>query len=310
MENLDAKIDVLGREKIFSLIQENSVRFKKINIRQTGSNNKHSLEHLDELVASYEKLLRCMPREFFKIEQSIRLKFLEPLGDERKINILTCINQEMELILNQMVTKFQDLYKVKNREEDFNTRMEKTRSRCKENVEKQMGKLVNVLKTELQDSKSISPAQLEKKYGIDQASLNQLHLVKVLQDITAMFHSFKNNGTDEAVLNSVHEAIIERVKLGKELEKMLPPQHQVVARKEWRMRVAKESVRLKEMIGSIFSLAGHLQIPSEKRNYDVIKKNWERIEETFEEVPEEHMESVLAKIKPFYNLLETQNQQT
>ena len=40
MEDLDAKLDVLGREKIFSLIAENSVRFKKIN---------RSEEHTSEL---------------------------------------------------------------------------------------------------------------------------------------------------------------------------------------------------------------------------------------------------------------------
>lgn len=307
MEALDAKIDVLEREKIISLIQENSVRYKKINIRQTGNNNKNSIEHLDELVSSYEKLLRSMPREVFKIEQTVRLKFLEPLEEERKMKVLSSINQEMELILNQMVKKFQDLYKVKGLEEVFNARMEQNRSRCKENSDKQMDKLAQVLKTKLASSTSISPAQLEKKYGIDQESLNQLHLVKILQDVNSMFDALKHDGTDEAVLNAVHEAIVERVKSGKELEKMLPPQHQVAARKEWRMRVAKESVRLKEMIVSIFTLAGHLQNSKEQRNYDVIKKNWGRIEETFDEVPEEQAEKVLLKLKPFYHLLENQN---
>jgi len=308
MDDLDAKIDVLEREKLFSLIQENSVRFKKINIRQTGNNNKNSLEHLDELVASYERLLRYMPREFFKIEQTIRLKFLAPLKDDREIRILSGINQEMELILDQMVTKFQNLYKVKAREKEFNERMEKTRSRCKENIEKQMGKLVDDLKTKLRNSTSISPADLEKKYGIDQESLNQLHLVKILQDITAIFDSLKIKGTDEAILNAVHSAIVDRVNLGKGLEKMLPPHHKVAARKEWRMRVAKESVRLKEMIVAIHTLSGHLQIQTGQRNYDVIKKTWGRIEETFDEIPEEHAEIVLSKIKPFYHLLENQNQ--
>jgi len=307
MEDLDAKINVLEREKVISLIQENSVRYKKINIRQTGNNNKNSIEHLDELVSSYEKLLRSMSREVFKIEQAIRLKFLEPLDEERKMKVLSSIHQEMELILDQMIQKFQGLYKVKGREEDFNARMEQNHSRCKENADKQMDKLAQDLKTKMATSTSISPAQLEKKYGIDQESLNQLHLVKILQDINSMFDSLKNNGTDEAVLNAVHEAIVERVKSGKELEKMLPPQHQVAARKEWRMRVAKESVRLKEMIVSILTLAGHFQNSNEQRNFDVIKKNWGRIEETFDEVPEEQAENVLSKLRPFYHLLESQN---
>ena len=47
MEDLDAKIDTMCREQLFTLIQENSVRSKKINIRQTKNNKKNSIEHLD-----------------------------------------------------------------------------------------------------------------------------------------------------------------------------------------------------------------------------------------------------------------------
>jgi len=307
MEDLDAKLDVLGREKIFSLIAENSVRYKKINVRHTGNNNKNSIEHLDELVASYERLLRAMPKEFFKIEQTIRLKFLEPLDEKRKTKILASVNQDMELIQEQVITKFQALYKVRGQEEAFNTRMTENLSRCKENADKQMEKIVQFLDNKLQASSSITPLQLEKKYGLGQESLHQLHLVEVLQDINSTFEDFKKNGIDASVLDTVHEAIIERVKLGKVLEKMLPPAHQVVARKEWRMRVAKESVRFKEMVLSIHILAGHIQKPKEERNFDIIKKHWSRIEETFDDVPEDKAEIVLSRLKPYYHLLENQN---
>jgi hypothetical protein len=308
MQDLDTKLDVLEREKIFSLIAENSVRYKKINVRQTGNNNKNSIEHLDELLSSYEKLLRSMPREILKIEQAIRIKFLEPLDQNRITKILSALNEDMELIQGQMITKFQDLYKVKGQEEEFNARMELNRTRCKENAEKAMEKTAQFLQKELQTSTSITPAQLEKRYGMGQESLHQLHLIKVLQDVNSIFDTFKNNGIDEGILNGVHEAIVERVKLGKELERMLPPSHQVVARKEWRMRVAKESVKLKEMILSINILAGHIQKSKEQRNFDVIQKHWSRIEETFDEIPEEKSEVVIEKLKPFYLLLEPQNQ--
>ena len=131
--------------------------------------------------------------------------------------------------------------------------------------------------------------------------------MEVLQDINSTFDACKSNGIDESVLEAVHEAIIERVKLGKQLEKLLPPAHQVGARKEWRMRVAKESVRLKEMVLSIHILAGHIQKPVKERNFDVIKKHWGRIEETFDDIPEEKAEIVLSGLKPFYLLLENQN---
>lgn len=308
MEDIDAKLDVLGREKIFSLIAENSVRFKKINIRQTGNNNKNSIEHLDELVVSYERLLRAMPKEFFKIEQTIRIKFLEPLNEKRIIKLLASVNQDMELILEQMLKKFQTLYKVQGQEDKFLARMKENSSRCKENADKQMEKMIQFLEKQLQISaSSITPQQLEKKYGLDQQSLHQLHLIEVLQDIDSFFDSFKKNGIDESVLNAVHEAITERINLGKELERMLPPSHQVGARKEWRMRVAKESVRFKEMVLSIHMLARQLQKLPDERNFDVIKKHWGRIEETFDEIPDEKAEIVLTRLKPYYDLLETQS---
>jgi hypothetical protein len=308
MEDLDAKLDALGREKIFSLIAENSVRFKKINVRHTGNNNKNTIEHLDELVASYERLLRAMPKEFFRIEQTLRLKFLAPLNEKRTIKLLSSVNEDMELIQEQVITKFQGLYKIQGVEKKFIARMEQNRSSCKESAEKQMEKMVQFLHNQLETSTSIPPAQLETKYGIDQETLHQLHLVKVLQSMNSMFEIFTKEGFDETVLNEVHEAIIERIKLGKELERMLPPAHQVVARKEWRMQVAKESVRLKEMILSINILAEHIQKPKEQRNFDVIKKHWGRIEESFDEIPEEKAEIVLSKLKPYYHLLEFQNQ--
>lgn len=309
MEDLDAKIDVLGREKIFSLIAENSVRFKKINVRHTGNNNKNTIEHLDELVASYEKLLRAMPRDFFKIEQTLRMKFLEPLVDKRTIKILASVNQDMELILEQMITKFQGLYKVRGMEEKFMDRMAENRSRCKENVDKQMDKMVQYLQKQLQAASSmITPPQLEQKYGMDQHSLHQLHLIEVLQDLGAKFDTFKNNGNHNSIFDAVDEAIVERIKTGKELEKMLPPASQVKARKEWRMRVAKESVRLKEMILSIHSIAGQIQKSNAERNYDVIKKHWTRIEESFDDVPDDKAETVLSRLKPYYQLLQDQEQ--
>jgi hypothetical protein len=309
MGDLNAKIDVLGREKIFSLIAENSVRFKKINIRHTGNNNKNSIEHLDELVASYEKLLRAMPKDFFKIEQTLRIKFLEPLEEKRKTKILASVNQDMELILEQMITKFQGLYKVRGMEEKFLGRMTENRSRCKENADKQMEKIVQYLQKQLQAASSmITPLQLEQKYGMEQQSFHQLHLIEVLQDLGAIFDSLRNQNTHDSIFNAVDEAIIERVKIGKELEKMLPHTSQVTARKEWRMRVAKESVRLKEMILSIHIFAGQIQKTSAERNYDVIKKHWTRIEESFDDVPDEMAEIVLSRLKPYYQLLQKQEQ--
>jgi hypothetical protein len=307
MEDLDVKIDTMCREKLFTLIQENSVRSKKINIRQTKNNKKNSIEHLDELYASYEKLLRGISKELLNIEKVIRRKFLLTLNEERKIRVLSSINEEMDLIIQEMIKKYQELYTLKGSGDEFNSRIEQTAANHKENLETIMDKLVHTLDKEMETTNSISPDQLQEKYGIDRETLNQMHLVKVLQDIHMMFPKMTDNNIDESVLNGVHDGIIERVKFAKKVENQIPPARDVTGRKAWRMRVAKETVKMKEMIYALHSLAESVQKLEEQRNYDVIKKTWGRIEETFDEHPKEEAELILEKLKPFYNLLDNHN---
>jgi hypothetical protein len=307
MEDLDVKIDTMCREKLFTLIQENSVRFKKINIRQTKNNKKNSIEHLDELYASYEKLLRGISRELLSIEKQIRLKFLLTLNEERKIRVLSNINEELGLIVQEMIKKLQEPYSLKGLREEFDARIEQTASKYKENLESVMEKLVQTLDTTMQTTNSISPDQLQEKYGIDRETLNQMHLIKVLQEIHIMFDKMSESNIEATVLNGVHEGIIERVKFAKKVENQIPPSRDVVARKGWRMRVAKETVKMKEMIYALHSLAESVQKPQEQRNYDVIQKTWGRIEETFEQNPKEEAEAILIKLKAFYNLLDNRN---
>jgi hypothetical protein len=304
MEDLDVKIDTMCREQLFTLIQENSVRSKKINIRQTKNNKKNSIEHLDELYASYEKLLRGITKELLNIEKKIRLKFLLTLNDERKTRVLSTINEEMHLIIQEMITKFQQLYTLKGNGDEFNSRIEQTAAKYKENLENMMDKLVHTLDVEMQTTNSISPDQLKEKYGLDIETLNQMHLVKVFQEIHMMFGKCKENNMDETILNGVHEGIIERVKFSKRIENDIPPSRDILGRKAWRMRVAKETVKMKEMIYALHSLTESVLKPEEQRNYEVINKTWGRIEETFDEHPKEEAEIILLKLKPFYKIFE------
>jgi len=307
MEDLDVKIDTMCREKLFTLIQENSVRFKKINIRQTKNNNKNSIEHLDELYASYEKLLRAIPKELLNIEKKIRQKFVLTLDDKRKIKVLATIGEEMELIVQEMIKKLQEQYTLKGKGDEFESRMERTRAKCKENIESLMNKLIQTLNVEMETTQSLNPDQLQKKYGIDRETLNQMHLVKVLQDMHVIFNNLQNNGIDGAILNGVHEGIIERVKFAKKAENQFPPTRDVLARKAWRMRVAKETTKMKEMIYALHSLAEYVQKPEDQRNHEIIRKIWGRIGETCAENPKEEAEVILIKLKPFYNLLDNRN---
>ena len=144
MEDLDVKIDTMCREKLFTLIEENSRRFQVINIRRTKNNQKNTIEHLDELYTSYDKLLRAIPKDLLKMEQTIRLKFQVTLNEERKIRVLSSLHEEIGLIIQQMIKKFRVLYKVIGFVDDFDTRIEQTRFKCKENIESRMPPLARL----------------------------------------------------------------------------------------------------------------------------------------------------------------------
>ena len=55
MDDLDKTLDIMERDKVTSLLQENSVRTKKNNIKFTKQNKKYSKEHLDAQLTSYER---------------------------------------------------------------------------------------------------------------------------------------------------------------------------------------------------------------------------------------------------------------
>ncbi len=57
MDDLDKTLDIMERDKVTSLLQENSVRTKKNNIKFTKQNKKYSQEHLDAQLTSYEYFL-------------------------------------------------------------------------------------------------------------------------------------------------------------------------------------------------------------------------------------------------------------
>jgi hypothetical protein len=63
MEDLDKTLDIMETDKCTSLLQENSVRTKKNNIKFTKLNKKHSQEHLDAQIVSYERLVRNLIKQ-------------------------------------------------------------------------------------------------------------------------------------------------------------------------------------------------------------------------------------------------------
>ena len=96
MEDLDTTLDIMERDKSVSLLQENSVRVKKNNIKFTKLNKKNSQEHLDLQLVSYERLVRNLIRQLLTMEKKIRLKYLTPMDEERELKLMRGWNTEVE----------------------------------------------------------------------------------------------------------------------------------------------------------------------------------------------------------------------
>ena len=80
MDDLDKTLDIMERDKVTSLLQENSVRTKKNNIKFTKQNKKYSQEHLDAQLTSYERLVRNLIKQLLNLEKKVRLKYLIPVS--------------------------------------------------------------------------------------------------------------------------------------------------------------------------------------------------------------------------------------
>ncbi|MFQ5448986.1 MAG: hypothetical protein ACE5E9_00065 [Nitrospinaceae bacterium] len=301
MENLDLKIDTMVREKLVSLIQENSVRVGKINIRYTKNNKKYSMERLDALYATGERLLRFIPKQLLKIEKGVRIKFQVPMEEKRKKQVLANLQTEAETIIQQMIVKLRDLHTYLGQDEAFDRKIEQTRLKTKEDIEQQVEKMAEALRLELATERKMSPAELRDKYGIGEETLIQLNLVKVLQDIHLIFDKLKER-VPVAVLEGVHEAFIQCIKIGEKVAGEIPPAHKVKERKAWKMVVARNTLDLKEIIFSTQALAEQVQIPKDRRNFVIIQKNWDRIAACLKDKPDS--EEVFSRLKPFYELLE------
>ena len=81
-----------------------------ISIRYTKNNKKLSLEHLETICSSYEKVVRDIPKQLLKIEKTVRLKYLEPMSEKRRCDIAREMSTEVELLINGMVDEYRDVY--------------------------------------------------------------------------------------------------------------------------------------------------------------------------------------------------------
>lgn len=303
MEDLDRKIDTMAREKLYALFEENSVRLGTINIRYTTKNQKLSLERLNDVYGSFERLLRSIPKELLNIEKKVRVKYQIPLVESRRQRLLTEQNNEIDRILSKVVADYRSQYAPfgEAEVEAFVARVEKSRASALEQVDRQMEKLTSSLDAELAGPGKIEPRRIHEMYGIDEQTQLHLRIVDTIRSIHTQFDALRAQQIDSRILEKMHESIARVVKIGKKVEASLPPSHMVAARKEWKMKVAREAMDLKQLILCIDALAGQLLLPKGTRNQEVVLKNWGKIEESLQ--GKEEGSEVMQIIQPFYALL-------
>ena len=301
MEDLDKTLDIMERDKSVSLLQENSVRVKKNNIKFTKLNKKNSQEHLDLQLVSYERLVRNLIRQLLTMEKKIRLKYLTPMDDERELKLMRVWNTEVECALEDLNIKFRDIHVQRRSVEEFDTKVNAMRTKAKSDIESQVPELREKILAEVGSSERIDPKELSRIYGLDEAALIDLQVIDPLQKLHESYRKLIECGCEKQVFQGLDDAIRIFVRNMKDLEGIVWSGKSPDQRKELKMKVVKLNMNLKEIILNLLTLAQQALLPVERRNDDMISKLTEKIEKLFQ--VESDYDEIILKIKPFFKLI-------
>jgi hypothetical protein len=301
MEDLDKTLDIMERDKAVSLLQENSVRVKKNNIKFTKLNKKNSQEHLDLQLVSYERLVRNLVRQLLTMEKKIRLKYLTPMDEERELKLMRVWNTEVECALEDLNIKFRDIHVQRRSVEEFDANVNAMRTKAKSDIESQVPELREKLLAEIGSSERIDPKELSVLYGLDEAVLIDLQVIDPLQKLHESYRKLSEGGCEKQVLQGLDDAICIFIKNIKALEGIVWSGKSPDQRKELKMKVAKLNNNLKEIILNLLTLAQSALLPVERRNADMISKLTGKLETLFK--VETDYDEIVCKIKPFFELI-------
>ena len=149
MDDLDKTLDIMERDKCVSLLQENSVRTKKNNIKFTKLNKKHSQEHLDAQLVSYERLVRNLVKQLLNLEKKIRLKYLIPMDEERALRLMGLWNTEVECAVEDLSKKYRDVHIQRRTVKEFDEKLGEMITKAKIEIESNIPLLKEFLLKEI-----------------------------------------------------------------------------------------------------------------------------------------------------------------
>lgn len=299
MDNLDKKIDSLIRDQLFSLIQENAARIKRINIRYTKNNKKHTLEHWQVFYDSYDKVFRGMPRNMLRAEREIRMKFVSPMSEERVFQLRTLINSEAEMLFHKLTAECQSEFKKLGHSDVFEERLEKSRKKFSESLEQNIQKCLDSVNGETGKGQTGIQDLLET-YGLNESTLHEINIVAPLFRINYLIGQVNGDTQLAGILDELKNGFrflfqdIQKHSLNDVASKD--------ARKKLKMEIARDALTVREIILNAQPLLEQMVLPDEKKNLDIVKKSWLILLEVIERQGE-RWETVIPGFKSLYNYL-------
>jgi len=301
MRNLNSQIDPMFDEAIYHVEADNSRRIKKFNIRFTKANQKNSPEHLEALLGSYEKAIREVPRQFLRIEKTARQKYLVPLDEERRRELLKVMTDHVEMLVEKMNRKYRDIFKSQKRLEEFDSRIKDTLLAAKERIDDETKKVSESIGEKLSSSSKIKPEELARIYELDESTLIDLKAIEPLQAIHEVFEGVKEDNVAKNAFEGMREGIVICSKFGTQLGIDPSQNHTEAARRLKKRSIAAGTLVLKDLIDAIYILTQQLKLPGEKRNNEIITKTHSRLNESLNK--HDGAEKVIASLQAFFQML-------
>ena len=301
MDDLDKTLDIMERDKSVSLLQENSVRTKKNNIKFTKINKKNSQEHLDAQLVSYERLVRNLIKQLLNLEKKIRLKYLIPMDEDRALKLMGVWNTEVECAVEDLSKKYRDIHIQRRTVEEFDAKLLDMKTKAKIEIESQIPVLKEFLLKEIGSSERFDQKELSNIYGLDESVLIDLQVIDPLQKLHESYRKLRESGCEKNVTKGLDDAICIFVKNIKEAESIVWSGRSPDQRKEYKMKAAKLNMNLKEIILNLLALVQQALLSEERRNRDLILKVKTKLENLFQ-IDNEY-DQIICRIKPFFEIV-------
>ena len=301
MRNLNSQIDPMFDEAIYRIEADNGSRIKKFTIRFTKANQKYSPEHLEALLGSYEKAIREVPRQFLRIEKTARQKYLVPLDEERRRELLKVMTDHVEMLVEKMNRKYRDIFKSQKRLEEFDSRIKDTLMAGRQRIDNETRKVSESLGEKLSSTSKVKPEELARLYELDESALIDLKAIEPLQAIHEVFECMQGNQNAKIAFEGIREGIVVCSKFGTQVE-IDPSQNQTEAARRLKKRsLVAGTLALKDLIDAIHILTQQLKLPAENRNNDIIDKTYDRLKESLNK--HDGVEKVMANLSTFFQML-------